>query len=160
VAAYRDFANGTIHLEPVFLRDGVTNMREPVEWLLANTGRRTPIVVDAVSTAGVAITHLTAARRNVVVTHTAEMARAAIGLTDDVLAGLLTQADSANGDLTRAVDGARRRPIGDAGGYAWDRRDGTVAVSPLVAASLAHYGAVAHGRPPGTGKERRVIVLS
>ena len=160
VAAYRDFTNGTTHIEPVFLRDGVTNMREPVEWLLANAGRRTPIVIDAISTAGVAITHLTGARRNVVVTHTAEMARAAIGLTDDVLSGLLTHADSTNGDLTQAVDGARRRPIGEAGGFGWDRRDGTVAVSPLVAASLAHWGAVAHGRPPGTGKGRRVVVLS
>jgi hypothetical protein len=59
--------------------------------------------------------------------------------------------------LARAVDGARRRPIGDAGGYAWDRRDTSVAVSPLVAASLAHWGAVAHGRRPR--KPQRITIL-
>lgn len=63
-----------------------------------------------------------------------------MGFVDDVLAGMLSHADTPNGDLGRAVDGARRRPIGDAGGYGWDRRDGTVAVSPLVAASFVGSG--------------------
>lgn len=157
VAAYRDFDTGRTHVEPAYLRDGVTSMVEVVDWLTGNLGRGVPIVVDAVSTAAVVVTHLQAARRNVITTTTAEMARAAIGFTDDVLAGMVTHADTPTGDLVRAVDGARRRPIGDAGGYAWDRRDGTVAVSPLVAASLAHWGAVAHGRRPR--KPQKVIVL-
>jgi hypothetical protein len=83
--------------------------------------------------------------------------RACIGFIDDVKTGLLTHADSPNQDLDAAVDGARRRPVGDAGGYAWDRRDGTP-VSPLVAATLAHYGAAAHGRPPS--KPGRIVILS
>ncbi|MCH9642661.1 MAG: hypothetical protein K0U70_03920 [Actinomycetia bacterium] len=69
----------------------------------------------------------------------------------------LSDADSDHGDLSAAVDGARRRPVGDAGGYAWDRRDGLVAVSPLVAASLVHWGAAAHGRRPRT--QQRIVVL-
>lgn len=157
VAAYRDFATGATHVEPVLVRDGCTNLAPVIDWLVANTGRGTPVVIDAASTAAVAVAHLDGLRRTTVVTGAAEMARAAIGLTDDVLSGLLTHADSTNGDLTRAVDGARRRPVGDAGGYAWDRRDGSVAVSPLVAASLAHYGALAHGRRPR--KPQKVTVL-
>lgn len=155
-AAFRDYTAGTTHLEVVFIRDGVNNMAETVDWLKSNAGR-TPIVIDSVGTAAVAVSHLQAARRNVVVTHVGEMARAAVGLSDDVAAGLLTHADTPNNDLARAVDGARRRPIGDAGGFGWDRRDGSTAISPLVAASLAHFGAVAHGRRPRNPP--RVMVL-
>jgi hypothetical protein len=49
--------------------------------------------------------------------------------------------------LDTAVTGARRRPVGDAGLWAWDRRDGSVFVAPLVAATLARHGAVTAGRP-------------
>lgn len=158
VAAYRDFDAGTTHLEVVYVDDGAHTMAGVVDWLLA-TPRRLPIVVDSMSPAASAIAHLTAKRRTVVVTHTGELVRACIGLADDVTAGMLTHADTPNGDLGYAVDGARRRPIGEAGGYAWDRRDGSVAVSPLVAASLAHWGAVAHGkRPPRPGAGRIVIL--
>lgn len=114
-------------------------------------------MVDAQSTASVAVGHLHAARRNVVMTHTGDLVRSCVGFADDVMAGMLTHADTPTSDLARAVDGARRRPVGNAGGYAWDRRDGTVAVSPLIAASLAHFGSVAHGRRPP--KPPRVLVL-
>jgi len=156
-AAYRDFTTGTTLIEPVWMRDQVTNMAEVADWIIANTARRVPVVVDGASTAAVAISFLQQARRNIVVTTAAEMSRACIGLTDAVQSGLLSWADTDNGDLARAVDGARRRPIGDAGAYGWDRRDGSVAVSPVVAASLAHYGAVAHGRPPR--KPAKIVVL-
>jgi len=49
--------------------------------------------------------------------------------------------------LDTAVTGARRRPVGDAGLWAWDRRDGSVFVAPLAAATLARHGAVTAGRP-------------
>jgi hypothetical protein len=35
----------------------------------------------------------------------------------------------------------------DAGLWAWDRRDGSVFVAPLVAVTLARFGAVTAGRP-------------
>jgi hypothetical protein len=96
---------------------------------------------------------------NVVITNSGEMARACIGFTDDVLAGLLTHADSDNGDLDAAVDGARRRPIGDAGGYAWDRRDGTVhpgAYPRLLSTAAAHQAPEPRGEePPPTAARRR-----
>lgn len=156
-AAYRDFDTGMTHVEPVFVRD-VTNMSEAIGWIVENTNRRVPVVIDAASTASVAISHLVSAKRNVVVTTGTEMSRACVGFTDDVKAALLTYADTGNEDLDHAVHGARRRPVGEAGGYAWDRRDGTVVVSPLVATSLAHYGAVCHGRRRGKPRSGRVIV--
>jgi hypothetical protein len=44
--------------------------------------------------------------------------------------------------LDAAVAAGPRRPLGDAGLWAWDRRDGLVFVAPLVAATLARFGAV------------------
>ena len=66
------------------------------------------------------------------------------GFLDDVLAGRLSHAEQPQ--LNAAVEGARRRPIGDAGAFGWDRRDGAVFVAPLVAATLARFGAVTAGR--------------
>ena len=160
-ATYRDFDTGRCHVELTFLRDGVQNMSGAVAYILENTNRRVPVLVDSVSPAAAAIP-LLQGKRNLVVTGASEMARACVGFTDAALSGLLSHADSPTEDLAQAVDGARRRPIGDAGGFGWDRRDGSVAVSPLVAASLSHYGAVAHGRRPGRGRDgggRRGVVF-
>jgi hypothetical protein len=44
--------------------------------------------------------------------------------------------------LNDALAGARRRRLGDA--WAWDRRDSTVDISPLVAATLARHGLDRH----------------
>ncbi|MFY9336111.1 MAG: hypothetical protein WAO90_08935 [Mycobacterium sp.] len=41
-----------------------------------------------------------------------------------------------------AAAGARKRPLGDTGAFAWGRRDASVFTSPLVAATLAAFGAV------------------
>ncbi len=54
-------------------------------------------------------------------------------------AGLLTHGGQKS--LTDAVLGARKRPISDAGGWGWDRRDSTVTIHPVVAATLALLGA-------------------
>lgn len=42
-------------------------------------------------------------------------------------------------DLRAAVKGASKRPLGD-GAFAWGRRNSTVDISPLVAATLAYWG--------------------
>jgi hypothetical protein len=59
---------------------------------------------------------------------------------DDVRAGRIQHAGQPM--LDAAVAGARRRPIGDAGLWAWDRRSGSSFVAPLVACTLARFGAV------------------
>lgn len=46
--------------------------------------------------------------------------------------------------LNSALVGARKRALGDA--WAWHRRTSRTDISPLVAATLALYGLVAHGR--------------
>lgn len=44
-------------------------------------------------------------------------------------------------DLTSAVKGAAKRPLGDS--WAWSRKSSGVDISPLVACTLAHYGSKA-----------------
>ena len=114
-APYRDFDSGATHVAVAFVRD-LTRMAEGIDWLADNTNRRIPIVIDSASPASVAMSRLNAMKKKVIPTHSVEMCRACSGFTDDVKAGLLTHADCPNQDLDAAVDGARRRPVGDAGG--------------------------------------------
>jgi len=82
--------------------------------------------------------------KTVVVT-TRDVTRSCAAFVDDVDGRRLSHAGQA--ELDTAVAGARRRPVGDSGSWAWDRRDGTVFVAPLVAATLARHGAMTVGRP-------------
>jgi hypothetical protein len=49
-------------------------------------------------------------------------------------------------ELTNALRGATKRRLGDA--WAWSRRNSTVDISPLVAATLALWGSAIHGWGP------------
>lgn len=118
-----------------------------LEFVAALAGRRIPVVIDGASPAASMVPHLIAQRVKVQTTSARDMANAAGGLLDDALAGRLSHSGQA--DLDNAVAGARKRPIGDAGQWAWDRRDGSVFVAPLVAVSLARFGAVTAGRRSG-----------
>ena len=85
------------------------------------------------------------AKVKTVLTTARDMGRACGGFIDDVSAGRLSHAEQVQ--LDAAVASARRRPIGDAGLWAWDRRDGSTFLAPLVACTLARHGAVTAGRP-------------
>ena len=80
-----------------------------------------------------------------------EMAQACGQFYDAVMAGEVAH-HVGHGDhvrLNEAVDAARKRSVGDA--WAWHRRDASVDISPLVAATLAFYGV---GREPAGKKPR------
>jgi hypothetical protein len=131
---------------------------EAVSWLASRpANRRIPIVVDSASPAGALVPELKAMRLNVIVTHAADMAKACGLVTNLVAAGLVTHA--AQESVTEALAGARKRPIRDAGGWGWDRRDSTVNIAPLVAWTLAMYGASTRRRR-STGEGRKVVVLT
>lgn len=66
-----------------------------------------------------------------------EHAQACGHLYDDVMDMKLRHLGST--ELLSAVGGAVKRPLGDA--WAWNRKDSTVDISPLVAATLANWGA-------------------
>ena len=81
------------------------------------------------------IAALEAQKCKVIVTTAGGMGRACGAFLDDVMAGRISHSDQPQ--LNSAVEGARKRPIRDAGLFGWDRRDGTVVVAPLVAVTLA-----------------------
>lgn len=114
-----------------------------ISWLRARAGCRIPIFIDGGSSpAASMIPGLKAIRAKVVTTGASDMAKACGLVYDMVKAGTLRHGDGPEQDsLASAVAGARKRPIRDAGGWGWDRRDESVNISPLVAFTLAVLGA-------------------
>jgi phage terminase large subunit-like protein len=139
------------HLEQVW---SGTDSAAAVEWVVERAGRRTPVVVDAASPAASLVPELKNRKCQVVVTTAANMAQACGLLENRIASDSLTHASQKQ--LTDAILGARRRPIRDAGGWALDRSDPTSSIYPIVAATLALFGATTHKRSKSQGK---VVVL-
>jgi hypothetical protein len=129
-----------------------------VEWLIERAGRRIPVLVDSVSPASSLVPVLKAARAKVTVTSVADMVKACGLVYDMVKAGTLLHGEE-QAALAAAVVGARKRPIRDAGGWGWDRRDETVNIAPLVAVTLAVLGASSTRKKSSNSQGRRVVVL-
>jgi hypothetical protein len=65
-----------------------------------------------------------------------------------ILTAIVERAVSHRGEpeLLAAVGGARRRSVGD--GWKWSRKDSSVDISPLVAATYAHWLSIAYDAAP------------
>lgn len=133
------------------------DVQAAVVWLAARAGRRILVVVDSYSPAASMVPALKAAGVNVKVTGTADLAKACGLWLGDVLSGRLTHADQE--PVNDAVDGGRKRSVGGAGGWAWDRRDDQTNIAPLVAHTLARFAADLAGRRPTNTSGRRKAVL-
>jgi hypothetical protein len=116
-----------------------------VEWLATRCGRRIPVVVDQQSPAASMIPALKARKVRVITTTAPDMAKACGGLYDAALEGRLSHFDQA--PLNAALAGAQKRDIGTAGGWGWDRRSPDIDISPLVAVTIAHFGAHVAAKP-------------
>lgn len=139
------------HLEQVWAGSDPVQV---VEWLVGRAGRMVPVVIDGASPAASLVPELRRRRCKVVVTSAADMAQACGVLENRILTSTLTHGSQSA--VTDAILGARKRPIRDAGGWALDRRDPTSLIYPIVAATLALYGATTFKRSKGAG---RVLVL-
>ena len=118
-------------------------------WIVERAGRRIPVVVDSVGPAASLVPELRAHKAKVRVTTAGDMARACGLFEAAVTSGLLSH--SGQDALAGAVAGAKKRPIRDAGGWGWDRRDPNVSIHPLVSATLALLGAAENRRVSRTG---------
>lgn len=150
-AAWRE--GEAAHLEEVWA--GVDEAAA-VEWIVANAGRRTPVVIDGASPANSMIPTLKA-RGCKVISGTAGSMSAACGLVVSHLeSGRLTHADQeAVNDARRD---ARKRAIGTAGGWGYDRKDPASKIHPLVAITLALGGAMTKKSGQGRTSGRRAVV--
>lgn len=128
------------HVEVAAL-DKVSDTLGAVEWLIERAGKRTPVVVDGQSPAASMVAALRTAGVQVVVTSAADMAKACGSFYDAVLEDRLTHFNQP--PLNAALSGARKRPIGTAGGWGWDRKDYSINLAPLVSVTLARFGATA-----------------
>lgn len=127
-----------------------------VEWIASAAGCRIPVLIDGMSPAAAMIPMLKARRVRVLPAGgPGDMARACGLVVADLLAGRLTHASQES--LNKSREGARKRPIGKAGGWGYDRSDASVDIAPLVAVTLARLSAEVVRRPV---VERRVVVLS
>ena len=121
-------------------------------FIVERAGRRMPVVIDAASPAKSLIPELRA--RGVKLrgregSTASDMATACGLFVDRVTAGTLSH--DGQRAVAEALSGARKRPIRDAGGFGWDRRDSTDVIHPLVAVTLALLGASDAKRRSGGG---------
>lgn len=128
-----------------------------VEWVAATGRRRLPVLIDGMSPASSMIPALKAKRLNVRATTAGDMAKACGLLVSRGSEGRLSHAGQKS--LNDAFVGARKRPIGAAGGWGLDRTDSSVEIQPLVAGVLALLGAETAGARPAK-PTRRVVVMS
>ena len=133
-----------------------------IEWVRERAGRRVPVVIDGQSPATSLVPALRAHGVKVHVGSAADMAKACGLVYSDLESGRLTHAGQPA--LDNARDGARRRAIGSAGGWGYDRRDPSVLINPLVAVTMARLGAsMTNKRSTGsestTGTRRRAGVV-
>ena len=112
-----------------------------VEWIVARAGRRMPVVIDTASPAASLAPVLRARGVRVLMTSGADMAKACGQLVDKLGLSKFTHADQE--PVNEAAAGARKRAIGTAGGWGYDRADQSVNIAPLVALTLALFGALA-----------------
>ena len=136
--------DNSVHIELLETRRDPGDVASIVDDLTKKCGRRIAIVIDQASPAASLIVPLQLARCTVIVTSAADMGAACGGLTDDLSSRTVTHAGQPI--LDNAVSHARRRPIGQAGAYGYDRTQAAVSISPLVAAALARHGARVHKR--------------
>lgn len=111
------------------------------DWIANRAGRRIPVVIDSASPAARLIPLLKARGVNVISGSAQGMSKACGGLYAAVVASQLSWGGPQGFLIGRALAGAQKRKIGDAGGWGWDRRDPEANISPLVAVTLAHFGA-------------------
>lgn len=145
------------HLEEVWA--GVDEAAA-VEWIVERAGRRMPVVIDGMSPAASMLPTLKARGVKAHTGSSGDMAKACGLVVAHLESGRLTHADQKA--VNDAREGARKRAIGTAGGWGYDRRDASVKIHPLVAVTLALLGASMTKKPTGRGRTssgRKAVVL-
>jgi hypothetical protein len=133
-AGYR--ADGLAHVEYIDNHPGTHWVVERVKELCSRH-QVNAIVVDAGSAAGSLIPTLEDIGPDLLITTTRDVTQACGGFFDAVVAEKVRHISQPL--LDSAVDAAKKRDVGEA--WAWARRDVLTDISPLVACTLALFGA-------------------
>lgn len=160
VAVAGQRADGRWHVELDENRRGTGWLAGWIEERCARADVRA-VVVDSMSAAASLIDELAQRKIKVTTTGSRDMAAACANFYDGVMDARVVHIDQP--PLSYSVAVARRRPIGDAWG--WNRKDGDSDITPLVAATLALWGAQnSNVKKPTrkrstTGETRRAVIL-
>jgi hypothetical protein len=130
-----------------------------VDWIFERAKRRVPVVIDAYSPARSLEPELKKRGCLVRVMGAAELSQACGGLYD---AAMLDQSVTHFGQaaLNDSLAGATKENFGPAGAWKWNRKSLDVDLSPLMAATAAHFGAVKFAKKPrADGAEKRKTVI-
>jgi phage terminase large subunit-like protein len=148
-------ADGLWHVELDQQKNGAVGWLVP--WIVRRCENNNvrAVVIDGMSPAASIIDELAQHKIRVTTTSAREMAQACGTLYDGVMAGWLRHTDQAQVNVALSV--ARRRPLGDA--WAWNRKNAHSDITPLVACTLALWGAQQSTvkKPSRSGRPRRVV---
>lgn len=125
-----------------------------VDWLAERWPKTASVVIDSQSPATSLLPDLKRAHVRTTVTGMSEMGRAC-GRFMDMLGDktLMHLPDAMQPQLAAAVKGATIRPIGKSGAFGWNKLGSDTDISPLVACTLALWGAYTTTRHPGRKQE-------
>lgn len=126
-----------------------------VEWIVERARRRILVVIDSQSPAASMIPQLKSRGVKVHQSSGTDMAKACGLIVSDLESGRLTHADQES--VNEARKGARKRAIGKAGGWGYDRVDPSVKLQPIVSVTLARLGASMKRKK--SNEPRKVVVL-
>ena len=141
---------GSAHVEEVWA--GVDE-RAAVEWVAAAAGRRTTVLIDSYSPAASMLPALRAKRVKARSSNAGDMAKGCGLVKSETEAGALTHGDQES--VNAARESARKRAIGAAGGWGYDRNDPTAEIHPLVAVTLARVAAAIDEKPTSSAEGAR-----
>jgi len=146
-----------VHLELVPFAD--LGSKAVVDWVYERAKRRIPVVIDAYSPARSFEAELKKRGCLVRVMGAAELSQACGGLYDAVMVDE-SVTHFGQDALNRSLAGATKEKFGHGGAWKWNRKSLDVDLSPLMAATAAHFGAVKFGkRRQADSKPGRVLVM-
>ena len=125
-----------VHVELADITAASDSTDALVEWLVSRAKRRVPILIDALSPARLLIPILKARKCKVIVMSGGEVIESTAGFFNAAKEGTLSHFGQEQ--VTESLAGARRKAIGDAGGWKWDRKSLNVDLTPVMAVTNAH----------------------
>jgi hypothetical protein len=154
------FAPEHVHMELAQDEDfAAAGSKALVDWIVVRAKRRIPVVIDAYSPARSLEPELRKRGCLVRVMGAAELSQACGGLYDAVTQDK-TISHYDQPELNQSLAGATKENFGPAGAWKWNRKSLDVDLSPLMAATAAHFGAVKFAKPPrDPEKSGRVLVM-
>lgn len=143
IAVAGERSDGKRHIEVIDRRQGTRWVVERIAELMRAHDAST-VACDSVGPAASLIDPLEQIDIEVTAVSAKEYAHACGGFYDDVDDGSLRYLEAS--ELTAAVKGAAKRPLGDA--WAWSRKSSSVDISPLVACTLARWASLTQTADP------------